>query len=509
MTEHKSGKLGVFSAALVTAAATFSAGGAQAEAPSSPRLGNGVESKQANPFAFLSGRRQSRQAMEQFCPSDLAQPFALGQGQFEVANTRDEDDVMARIVGCHNQLVRNVSSGSVRRSYYGAASATGAFGAAIGGAAAAASTTQAWTLAGLLPVIVEDVIFSDESGTLDLVTARALRWTVNRTQFYDSQLSRMSNAERSIQAQIVDLKAAMAALQADPGIKPEEGKKTSEQEWQQRFQEVLKDAENINEAGKVQAQIAAIAKAMADEAQTTQQSATQEQAFQGVEDLVSDAQSLINAGEQVRRDLNAEREHGESRLSGWASGRYYHAMDVYRMQRVRAQKTPEQTFRSVLAFPFTTVSNLVRGGSDTLRDKQLATAATISPELSGMSEAIGLRANNRMVARVTPLEANLRALRTPAAQAKANAVIVIANELANQLDRGIAIMGNAASFDTEPAPNFALAGSGEAAGLKAAEAATRNEEEEKAADQASNPAPTDAETVTQPAPVEAPETPQE
>ena len=225
--------------------------------------------------------------------------------------------------------------------------------------------------------------------------------------------------------------------------------------------------------------------------------------------MLADAQGLINAAEQVKRDLEAEREHGEGRLSGWASGRYYHAMDVYRMQRIRAQKTPEQTFRSVLAFPFTTVSNLVRGGSDTLRDKQLATAATISPELSGMSEAIGLRANNRIVARVTPLDDKLRALRTPAAQTKANEVIVAANELASQLDRGIAIMGNAASFDTEPAPNFSLAGSGEAAGLKAAEAATRNEEEAKQADEASKPDPTDAETVTPPSPAATPETPGE
>jgi hypothetical protein len=112
-------------------------------------------------YSPVSARRASRRAMERYCPADLSMPITGADKQEYVADLSDAEDVAARISGCHNQLISGVTAMSVRRSYHGAASATGAFGAAVGGAAAAVSTTQAWTLAGLLLVIVDDVGFGD------------------------------------------------------------------------------------------------------------------------------------------------------------------------------------------------------------------------------------------------------------------------------------------------------------------------------------------------------------
>jgi hypothetical protein len=471
----KLGRIGIALAAL------YAGMGALApEAMAQSERGDGASGRDAEKGGERGGlpfrtRSEERRSFDQACAYDIAKSFGPARlGGVSQAHAPTAESWRDKMVQCHNQLVQSTSNMDQRRSYYRAASGLGAFGAAIGGSAAAASTTNGLSMLGLVPVLLEDVIHNDESGTLNLVAARALRWSVNRSIYYDAQFERMGKASISLRASAISLTSTCALLDSfrtDAENDKEKASSSNDALRAELLAAIAPDVANPEKAKSVSGSADAIVARIMRRLEVVETEASPGDRIAGIDDLKADCGALVVAAETTVRDLDSEKGFGERRLMGWTSGRYFQVLDIYRSQRMSAAKSPEDTFRSVLAFPFTTVSRIVRGGAnDALQNARLATAVSITPQLRGIAEPIGARDHANQFAGVTPMMEKFRG--DPKLIALARRIEVEANALVQQGKFGVSLMEEVARMDGEPAPDFALPGAGEAGATEAVAADT-------------------------------------
>lgn len=385
------------------------------------------------------------------------------------ADPQSLHDVLGNVQQCYFAFAERGEPFTNRRAAYSTAAGFGALGGAIGGEAIAASTAAAWGGLVLLPIIIEGSVDRPEFDSLDRVTARGLNWVNGRAVQMNAIQRRLGNEANALQLQITEFNAA--GSEADRGVL-------------QRL---------IEAAGKEDA------------------SADDEIAAAAAQSIQVSIGEILREARNTRGDLLGAEEHIRDLLPTWAQMRFNRVMDNYSSHRRDMTLRPQAAARSIVALPFSSLANFIRGDDDKVR-AQVYFSSTVAATLRDLHSPIRMPTlRSRDVAAINDLDLT----RFP--EADRNAVrdmVEGANRVQEEIVHARALLDHARAVDEQGAPLFdevgAVAAQNEAAAGESQRAAsetppTQPQTETPAAPAGDAPAPAgnsggEAPAPTDPAP---------
>lgn len=245
-------------------------------------------------------------------------------------------DVLASLQQCYYAFTERGEPFVNRRAAYSGVASVGALGGAIGGDALAASSAAAWGGLVLLPIIVEGTVDRPEFDSLDRVTARGLNWVNGRAVQMNAIQRRLSNEREALGGQFQTFNTA----------------------WTGADRAMLQRLISTNAA----------AEGETPDPSPEISSAAALRIQQSIEDIMTEARA-------TQRDLHANEEHVRVLLPTWAQMRFNRVMDNYSSHRRDMTLRPQAAARSIVALPFSSLANFIRGEDDRVRTQSYFTSS--------------------------------------------------------------------------------------------------------------------------------------
>lgn len=326
-----------------------------------------------------------------------APPDCRGVGPASIEETSGAGwtDIRASILQCSAGLGGNAEPYLRRRMIYSGVSTTGALGAAIGGARAAATTTNAWVGLALLPIIFEGTFDRPEFDQVSGVTAYNLNWIVSRGDDLNRQQLALGSRVALMEGHERDLEHSIEGLAAG-----------SEARDRQADEALLAAFQNRFEPNESEGEGAPAAEGAADDADTrlivqlrqrlertgrrgrTEQAVNDDVAREAMDDLITDLVRLRSQAGRIRDAASAQQSYIKQDLPSWGYEKFTEVMSVYGESRREMTLRPESAFRSVIALPLSTMATLIRGGRQ-LSENELYAERT-NNNMRRINPAIGL-----------------------------------------------------------------------------------------------------------------------
>lgn len=347
---------------------------------------------------FFSSVGAPRECMGVRPVSGAAAERALTNNPNDVVDggMKDWTQIRSDMLSCAAALGGNAEPYLRRRMIYSGVSSTGALGAAIGGASAAASTMNAWLGLALLPVVVEGTFDRPEFDHVDGVTAYSLNWVASRGDDLDraqmllqSHVNALDDLEEQLDEHIEDLSASMSDGDAASDrelIAAIERAIAAERRDAEEAPQPAADTQQTSESERLLNRLRA---RLDNRNRTGQRPVDAEVARESMSQLITDLVGLRGQARLAREAVAAQQSTISSELRGWGWEKFSEVMSVYSASRREMSLRPEAALRNVLALPLTTLSTFVRGQGQNPNANELYAVRTAT-NLRRIDPSIGL-----------------------------------------------------------------------------------------------------------------------
>jgi hypothetical protein len=284
--------------------------------------------------------------------------------------------IRSSILQCSAGLGGNAEPYLRRRMVYSGISTTGALGAAIGGARAAVSTTNAWLGLALLPIIFEGTFDRPEFDQVEGVTAYNLNWIVSRGDDLNRQQDALGERVSAMDTYEGNLDQLIEGLAAGSQARDRQADEALLAALQARVEK--DDAQGATEApatpaNNADAQLLEQLRRRLERGSrqpASERPVDAERARDSMSQLITDLVRLRGNAGAIRDAAAAQQSYIKQDLPSWGYEKYIEVMSVYGSSRRDMSLRPESAFRNVLALPLSTMATLIRGGRQ-LSDSEL------------------------------------------------------------------------------------------------------------------------------------------